>query len=119
MQCDGVVLSVLNPNTVSVLVLILFVIDEDENLFYAGVLTWSKAQTDGVGFPSPNLKLLLFKLKQVWVVCAEIEYPRGRVGVCETDFLIAALPSVYRNVDFKCFGDYRLSACCAQQPGGD
>lgn len=56
MQCDGVVLSVLNPNTVSVLVLILFVIDEDENLFYAGVLTWSKAQTDGVGFPSPNLQ---------------------------------------------------------------
>jgi len=56
MQCDGVVLSVLNPNTVSVLVLILFVIDEDENLFYAGVLTWSKAQADGVGFPSPNLQ---------------------------------------------------------------
>lgn len=56
MPCDGVVLSVLNPNTVSVLVLILFVIDEDENLFHAGVLTWSKAQADGVELPSSNLQ---------------------------------------------------------------
>lgn len=55
MECDGVVLSVLNPNTVSVLVLILFVIDEDENFFHAGVLTWSKPQADGVELPSPNL----------------------------------------------------------------
>lgn len=56
MQGDGVVLSVLDPNTVGVLVLILFVIDKDENLFHAGVLTWSKAQADGVKLPSPNLK---------------------------------------------------------------
>lgn len=48
-------LSVLDSNTVRVLVLILLVIDEDENLFCAGILSWSKAQTDGVGLPSPDL----------------------------------------------------------------
>ncbi len=56
MHGDGVVLSVLNPNTVSVLVLILFVIDKDENLFHSRVLTRSKAQADGVELSSPNLK---------------------------------------------------------------
>jgi len=64
----------------------------------------NKVDRPRISFGFSYLKLLLFKPKQVWAVCAEIEYPRGRVGVCETDFLIAALPSVYRNVDFKCLG---------------
>lgn len=56
MQGDGVVLSVLNPNTVSVLIFVLFVIDKDEYLFHARVLCRSKAQADGIELSSPNLK---------------------------------------------------------------
>ncbi len=56
MQGDGVVLSVLNPYTVSVLIFVLFVIDKDEYLFHARVLSRSKAQADGIELSSPNLK---------------------------------------------------------------
>ncbi len=56
MQGDGVVLSVLNPYTVSVLVFVLFVIDKDEYIFHARVLSRRKAQADGIELSSPNLK---------------------------------------------------------------